>query len=60
MYFGDHNPPHFHVEFQGEKATFTFDGQIRSGMKDTGSDEYSTSIRKIAPLVASGVGPDAP
>jgi hypothetical protein len=23
MYFGDHNPPHFHVEFQGEKATFT-------------------------------------
>ena len=22
MYFGDHNPPHFHVEFQGEKATF--------------------------------------
>jgi hypothetical protein len=25
MYFGDHNPPHFHVEFQGEKATFTFD-----------------------------------
>jgi|Tabmets5t2r1_1033131.scaffolds.fasta_scaffold198656_1 Domain of unknown function (DUF4160) len=23
MYFGDHNPPHFHVEFQGEKAMFT-------------------------------------
>jgi len=21
MYFGDHNPPHFHAEFQGEKAT---------------------------------------
>jgi hypothetical protein len=31
MYFGDHNPPHFHVEFQGEKATFTFDGRLRSG-----------------------------
>jgi hypothetical protein len=28
MYFGDHNPPHFHVEFQGEKATFNFDGQL--------------------------------
>ena len=27
MYFGDHNPPHFHVEFQGEKGTFTFDGE---------------------------------
>jgi Domain of unknown function (DUF4160) len=31
MYFGDHNPPHFHAELQGEKATFTFDGQLRSG-----------------------------
>jgi hypothetical protein len=28
MYFGDHNPPHFHVEFQGEKATFDFNGQL--------------------------------
>jgi hypothetical protein len=26
MYFGDHNPPHFHVEFRGEKATINFDG----------------------------------
>ncbi len=25
MYFGDHNPPHFHVEYQGEKATFNFE-----------------------------------
>ncbi len=31
MYFGDHNPPHFHVEFQGEKATFNFDGQLLAG-----------------------------
>jgi hypothetical protein len=31
MYSGDHNPPHFHVEFQGEKATFTFDGQPLAG-----------------------------
>jgi hypothetical protein len=22
-------PPHFHVEFQGEKATFSFDGRLR-------------------------------
>jgi hypothetical protein len=31
MYFGDHNPPHFHVEFQGEKATFNFAGQLLAG-----------------------------
>ncbi len=31
MYFGDHNPPHFHVEYQGEKATFSFAGQLLSG-----------------------------
>jgi hypothetical protein len=31
MYFGDHNPPHFHVEFQGEKATVNFDGQLLAG-----------------------------
>ena len=31
MYFGDHNPPHFYVEFQGEKATFNFDDQLLVG-----------------------------
>ena len=36
MYFGDHNPSHFHVEFQGEKATFTFDGRLRSGNISSG------------------------
>jgi hypothetical protein len=48
MYFGDHNPPHFHVEFQGEKATFDFNGQLcwnyfRRDIPETGSlvREYS-------------------
>jgi Domain of unknown function (DUF4160) len=47
-YFGDHNPPHFHVEFQGEKATFDFNGQLcwnyfRRDIPETGSlvREYS-------------------
>jgi hypothetical protein len=31
MYFGDHAPPHFHVEHQGEKATFDFSGDLLSG-----------------------------
>ena len=37
MYFGDHNPPHFHVEFQGEKATFNFDGQLLAGSISSGT-----------------------
>ena len=31
MFFGDHPPPHFHAEYQGEKGTFTFDGQAIAG-----------------------------
>ena len=37
MYFGDHNPPHFHVEFQGQKATFDFNGQLLSGAISSGT-----------------------
>jgi hypothetical protein len=31
MYFDDHVPPHVHVEYQGQKATFEFDGAVRYG-----------------------------
>jgi hypothetical protein len=31
MYFGDHPPPHFHAEHQGERATFDFDGNPLRG-----------------------------
>lgn len=31
MYFGDHNPPHFHAEYQGERATFDFKGKLLAG-----------------------------
>jgi hypothetical protein len=31
MYFADHPPPHFHAEYQGEKATFGFDGELLAG-----------------------------
>jgi hypothetical protein len=31
MYFGDHPPPHFHAEHQGEQATFDFDGNLLRG-----------------------------
>ena len=31
MYYQEHEPPHFHAECRGERATFTFDGRLRTG-----------------------------
>jgi hypothetical protein len=31
MFYDEHNPPHFHVEFQGKKAVFDFQGNILKG-----------------------------
>ena len=31
MFYADHNPPHFHVEYQGERATFDFSGNMLAG-----------------------------
>jgi hypothetical protein len=32
-----YNPPDFHVEFQGEKVTFTFEGRLRCGNTSSGT-----------------------
>ena len=31
MFFDDHNPPHFHVEYSGRKAVFDLRGNILQG-----------------------------
>ena len=31
MHYNDHNPPHFHVDYQGVRASFDFDGNILRG-----------------------------
>ncbi|MEO8435838.1 MAG: DUF4160 domain-containing protein [Pyrinomonadaceae bacterium] len=31
MYFGDHAPPHFHAEYQGQKGTFNLRGDLLTG-----------------------------
>ena len=31
MFYREHGLPHFHAEFQGQQATFTFDGEILAG-----------------------------
>ena len=31
MFYREHGVPHFHAEYQGQQATFTFDGVILAG-----------------------------
>ncbi len=31
MFYDEHNPPHFHVEFQGNKAVFDVEGNLLKG-----------------------------
>jgi hypothetical protein len=31
MYYKEHEPPHFHAEHAGERATFAFDGVLIAG-----------------------------
>ena len=31
MRFNEHLPPHFHARYQGQEASFTFDGKILKG-----------------------------
>jgi hypothetical protein len=31
MFHSEHNPPHFHAEYQGNDALFDFDGNILKG-----------------------------
>jgi hypothetical protein len=31
MFYREHGAPHFHAEYQGQQATFTFDGELLAG-----------------------------
>jgi hypothetical protein len=31
MFFNEHDPPHFHAEYQGRKAVFDFAGNVVKG-----------------------------
>jgi hypothetical protein len=31
MFFDEHDPPHFHAEYHGNKAVFDFNGNIMKG-----------------------------
>ena len=34
MFYDEHNPPHFHAEYQGEKAVFDFRGNLLRVISD--------------------------
>jgi hypothetical protein len=31
MFFSEHNPPHFHAEYQGTEGIFNFEGEMLRG-----------------------------
>ena len=31
MFYDEHNPPHFHAEYQGSEGIFNFDGNMLQG-----------------------------
>ena len=31
MFYNEHNPPHFHAEYQGQAGVFDFDGKMMRG-----------------------------
>jgi hypothetical protein len=31
MFFSEHNPPHFHAEYQGTEGIFDFEGRMLKG-----------------------------
>jgi hypothetical protein len=44
MYFDEHNPPHFHVEYSGKKSVFDLRGNILKG--DLGSKVAVKLVRE--------------
>ena len=46
MFYDEHNPPHFHAEYQGAKAVFDFDGNLLRG--DLGSKTARKLVREWA------------
>ena len=50
MFYREHGVPHFHAEYQGQQASFTFDGKILAGAMKSATalrlvEEWATSRR---------------
>lgn len=48
MHYEDHDPPHFHAEYQGQRATFAFDGKLIAGnMRSASAKRHITAGAKL-------------
>jgi len=48
MFYDEHNPPHLHVEYSGQKAVFGFNGNVIQG--DLGSRTATKLVREWVDL----------
>ena len=37
VFYKEHKPPHFHAEYHGQNAKFTFDGELLAGEIQSGT-----------------------
>lgn len=37
MFYREHEPPHFHAEYQGQQGKFDFDGRMTAGTVQSGT-----------------------
>ncbi len=37
MFYSEHEPAHFHAEYQGERASFLFSGELLAGQISSGT-----------------------
>ena len=48
MYINEHNPPHFHVEYQGYKASITIESGIVIGVYAAPGTEFGVRMARLA------------
>ena len=48
MFYREHGVPHFHADYQGQQASFTFDGKVLAGALAS-----RTAVRLIEEWAAS-------
>ncbi len=56
MFYDEHNPPHFHAEYQGKKAVFDFEGNVIKG--NLSSRTATKLVREWVDLHASDLEED--
>jgi hypothetical protein len=45
MFYSEHNPPHFHAEYQGAEGIFNFEGEMIQGNSHDSKTPIDDAIR---------------